>query len=140
MPQFGRNTIPVLRLRVLYFPFILLAFVAGLTTHVLKRHLPGFVGENLPDTMWALWVFLMIAFIWPRVGTVRAAGYALLFAYLTEFSQIYHAPGLDRFRATTIGHLILGDTFQWSDLGCYTVGILTGAALDVWLRHRYRQR
>ena len=133
----ARTAIPVLRLRILYLPFIMMAFFAGLVTHFLKRHLPSFIGENLPDTLWALWVFLMIAFVWPRAGTWRATLHALAFAYLTEFSQLYHTPSLDRFRATTIGHLILGDTFQWSDLVCYTVGIAGGVAIDVWLRRRH---
>ena len=49
---------------------------------------------------------------------------------IIEISQLYHAPWIDSIRATTLGGLILGFGFLWSDLICYTVGIVIGAIID----------
>ncbi len=41
-----------------------------------------------------------------------------------ELSQLYHAPWIDSIRQTTLGGLILGFGFLWSDLACYALGVL----------------
>jgi len=66
---------------------------------------------------------------------VRAALIALAFSFLIEFSQFYHAPWIDAIRATTIGGLVLGFTFVWRDLLCYTVGVGLGLLIDMWLNN-----
>lgn len=119
-----------------YLVAVLIAFLGGLTTHFAAKHLPRFVAEHVPDTLWALWVYLGIVYLAPRLSLWRAIGYALAFSYAIETSQLYHAPWLDSIRATLLGKLILGDTFSWSDLGCYTIGIAGGAWLDVMLQAR----
>ena len=55
---------------------------------------------------------------------------SLLFCYAIEFSQLYKAPWIDNLRHTLFGRLVLGDTFLWGDLLCYTVGIAIGVLLD----------
>ena len=49
---------------------------------------------------------------------------ALVFSYLIEISQLYHAPWIDAIRSTALGGLVLGFGFLWSDILCYTVGVL----------------
>lgn len=126
----------ILRHRLAYLPALVIAFLTGMATHFLARHLPRFVANYVPDTLWALWVVMMIVFLWPRLSTLRAVVYALGFAYIIEATQLYHASWIDAFRATILGHLILGDTFHWADLLCYTIGILGGALIDLTLRRR----
>ena len=55
---------------------------------------------------------------------------ALVFSYLIEISQLYHAPWIDAIRATALGGLVLGFGFLWSDILCYTVGVLLGIIVD----------
>lgn len=55
---------------------------------------------------------------------------ALVFSYLIEISQLYHAPWIDAIRATALGGLVLGFCFLWSDILCYTVGVLLGIIVD----------
>ena len=50
--------------------------------------------------------------------------------YAIEFSQLYKAPWIDNLRHTLFGRLVLGDTFLWTDLLCYTGGIATAIWID----------
>jgi hypothetical protein len=55
-------------------------------------------------------------------------------AFLVEISQLYHAPWIDSIRQTTLGALVLGFGFLWTDLVCYTVGIATGSLTEWGIR------
>ena len=49
--------------------------------------------------------------------------------YLSEKDKniiLYHAPWIDNLRQTTLGGLVLGFGFLWSDIFCYTIGIIIG--------------
>ena len=46
-------------------------------------------------------------------------------------SQLYHAPWIDSIRHTTLGGLILGYGFLWSDLACYAVGVGLGVVIEI---------
>jgi hypothetical protein len=56
-------------------------------------------------------------------------------AFLVEISQLYHAPWIDSIRQTTLGALVLGFGFLWTDLVCYSVGIATGSLAKWGIRH-----
>jgi hypothetical protein len=43
---------------------------------------------------------------------------------------LYHAPWIDSIRGTTLGGLILGYGYLWSDLACYAVGVGLGALME----------
>ncbi|MEG2290515.1 MAG: DUF2809 domain-containing protein [Clostridium sp.] len=59
---------------------------------------------------------------------------ALIFSYGIELSQLYQGQWINVLRDTTIGGLILGHGFLFSDLICYTVGIAIGIIFEVILR------
>ena len=44
---------------------------------------------------------------------------------------VYHAPWIDSIRQTTLGGLILGFGFLWSDLACYAAGVGLGVILEL---------
>ncbi len=72
-----------------------------------------------------------IAALWARAAsTARLAAASLAIAYAVEFSQLYRAPWLDAIRADRLGGLALGQGFLWSDLVCYTLGVMLAAAVD----------
>lgn len=48
---------------------------------------------------------------------------ALAICYGVELSQLIQVSWLVAIRRTTIGHLILGQGFLWSDLVAYTIGV-----------------
>lgn len=92
--------------------------------------LPPFLTKYGGDALWALVVFFGLAFLLPKITTLRLSGIALGFAWLVEFSQLYHAPWIDAIRAVRLGHLVLGSTFNWPDLPAYAVGVALGAIID----------
>ena len=105
----------------------------GLASRRYAALLPEFLAEYAGDTLWAVMAFLGFGFIFRRWSILRVSATALLFSYAVEISQLYHAPWIDTVRHTWLGGLILGFGFLWSDILCYTVGVMLGAAVEVAL-------
>jgi hypothetical protein len=63
-------------------------------------------------------------------GRVHFGGIGARLATTTCLLRLYHASWIDSLRDTTFGGLVLGFEFVWSDLVCYTVGIVFGAIID----------
>jgi len=57
-----------------------------------------------------------------------------------ELSQLYHAPWIDPIRRTTLGGLVLGFGFLWSDLACYAAGGGLGVLIEMLRRGGRRDR
>lgn len=115
-------------------PAYAIAFVAivllGLGSRRFGAHLPALVAAYGGDTLWAAMVFVGLGILAPRTGTRTLAGVALAIAYGDEISQLYHAPWIDAVRHTTLGGLVLGFGFLWSDIVCYTIGIAAAAFVE----------
>ena len=105
----------------------------GICSRRCSAYLPAFVSQYAGDTLWALVVFLGFSVIAPALATSRRAGLAIGTSYAVEVSQLYHAPWIDALRHTTLGGLVLGFGFLWSDMLCYTVGVAVGAAVEYML-------
>ncbi|WP_106141029.1 DUF2809 domain-containing protein [Spirosoma oryzae] len=125
----------IARHRFVYGCLLLSALLLGLAS---RRFLGDitFVKLYVGDSLWALMVFFGFAVLFPRWPTRTTAVVALLFCFGIEFSQVYHAPWIDAIRATTLGGLVLGFSFVWSDLLCYSVGIAVGVFIDGWVVRR----
>jgi hypothetical protein len=52
---------------------------------------------------------------------------ALALSVAVELSHLCHAPWIDSIRHTTLGGLLLGIGYFWSDVACYALG-------SVWSR------
>lgn len=115
---------------LLWMILIAQAAILGLGSRRFASHLPGFVASYAGDTLWALAAFLSIGLLLPRTSTGRVALLALSFSIFIEISQLYHAPWIDSVRRTTMGGLILGYDFVWSDLACYAVGVGLGVLIE----------
>jgi hypothetical protein len=81
--------------------------------------------------MWALAAFAGIGLLLPRSSTGTIALLAMALSVAVELSQWYHAPWIDSIRQTTLGALILGFSFLWSDLACYAAGVGLGVLLEL---------
>ena len=114
---------------------ILIALVCllGIGSRRFAHLLPGFVAAYAGDTLWALAAFLGIGVVLPRASIATIAGLAMSFSVAVEISQLYHARWIDSIRQTTLGGLILGYGFLWSDLACYTVGVGLAVMIDIGL-------
>lgn len=128
------------RNRFVYAGLTLLVLLLGLAS---RRFLGdvSFSRAYVGDALWAMMVFFGFAVFFRRWSTKAVAATALLFSFGIECSQLYHAPWIEQVRATRLGGLVLGFSFVWSDLLCYSVGIALGVLLDQYLvPARYRVR
>lgn len=124
----------VTRARVIHTFLTLIVVAAGLATRLIKRRYPV-LGDAAGDALWATMVFLLLGLFFPAVNVWKRAALALAISFAVEFSQIYHAPWIDRIRARPLGAMILGSTFVWMDLVNYAAGVGLGLGLD-WLMLR----
>ncbi len=102
----------------------------GLASRRYAHSLPTWLGEYAGDTLWALMVFFGFGFLLPRLTTKQISLLALAFSFLIELSQLSQAGWLLSLRSTRLGGLVLGYGFLWSDLICYSVGVLIGIILE----------
>jgi len=118
------------RNRYIYSLLLMVTVAAGLASRHFLGILPQWVQLYMGDTLWALMVFLLIGFVFKRKSTLWVAVAALAFSYGIEISQLYHAPWIDALRANTLGGLVLGFGFLWSDMVCYTTGVAFGYIME----------
>lgn len=107
------------RRRIYYAFAILILVVLGL----LSRRF-DFIHVEVGDAVWAMMVFCLGRFLFPNIKLACVAIMALAFSFIVEFAQLIMLPWLVEIRSTTLGHLILGQGFEWIDLLAYTIGIL----------------
>ncbi|MCY8512237.1 DUF2809 domain-containing protein [Bacillus atrophaeus] len=116
----------------------------GLLSRKILDVLPDVLNIYAGDALWALMIFLGTGFVFHTIKTSWAGLISLAFCYLIECSQLYHADWIDRIRDTTLGGLVLGYGFLWSDLGAYTIGIGIGVVIDItcrdFMRHKLKHR
>lgn len=113
--------------------YLAVAFVIILTGLASRRYgdlLPGFIAKYSGDTLWAAMVYFGLRFLAPSVSLLKTAAISLLFSYCIEISQLYQADWANTVRSTTLGALIFGHGFLWSDMLCYTVGVLLSTVAD----------
>lgn len=103
----------------LYYLFYLLGTIGlGLLSRSIKG-IPMFMG----DLLYAIMIYFVMHFLFPKAKARTIALVSLLVCYVIETLQLYQADWIVNIRSTTIGHLILGQGFLWSDIAAYTFGI-----------------
>ncbi|WP_144611606.1 DUF2809 domain-containing protein [Bacillus cereus] len=124
------------RNRLLYALFTIVVIILGLYSRKFAFALPHLLNDYLGDALWALMIFTVFGFLFPKIETKKVAFISLLFCYGIEVSQLYHAEWIDSIRATTLGGLVLGYGFLWSDLVAYTIGVGVGILCEFILRKK----
>lgn len=120
--------------RLTFMTAAVAVMLAGLGSRMRWPHLPASVAEYAGDTLWALMLFLLVSTLLVGRPIWTRAAISLALAFLVEISQLYHAPLIDSIRQTTLGGLVLGFGFLWTDLVCYSVGIATGSLTEWGIR------
>ncbi len=121
---------PVRRRPGIQLGSLVITILLGLGSRQHAWALPTIVSTYAGDSLWALALFWFLGLIMAHMSTARVAAMALGLSLLVELSQLYHAQWIDSVRQTTIGGLILGFGFLWSDLACYAAGVGLGVALE----------
>ncbi len=126
-----QNQNPPNRNRYLYIILMLFVIGSGLASRKYHGIFPTEFGKYPGDALWALMVFLGLGILQPTASIFGLAVTALCISFLDEFSQLYQAPWINSIRSTTLGHLVLGSTFNWPDLLAYTVGVSCGVLFEI---------
>lgn len=118
--------------RLTYSAATALAILLGLASRAWPAMFPALLGKYPGDAFWALMVFFALRTLTPSARIRTHAILALGIAYAVEFSQLYQAPWINAIRATTPGHLVLGQWFGWMDLIAYASGIGLGIVFAIF--------
>jgi len=121
---------PETRLRAAYVASALVTIAVGLAVHYGGTRLPLAARDVLGDALWAIMLTWWVSALWPRLARSARAAIALGTCFAVELSQLYHTPGLDAARRTTLGQLILGNGFDPRDLAAYALGVLAAVAIE----------
>jgi hypothetical protein len=119
------------RNRKIYLLLIPLVMALGILSRKFSYLLPDVINTYLGDAIWATMIYVMMAFVFANKLPKQIAVFSLLFCYAIELSQLYQAPWINAIRSTTIGALVLGSGFLWSDLLAYALGILSVTLLEM---------
>ena len=123
-----------------YLAAAVATMIVGLGSRMFQAYLPSFLAEYAGDTLWALMLFLFVSALLADRPIPTRAAISLALAFLVEISQLYHAPWIDSIRQTTLGGLVLGFGFLWTDLVCYSVGIALGLVFESTIAARIQRR
>lgn len=107
----------------------------GLTIHTFMA---GAVGDFLADAAYAVLIYLLVAAIAPRLGSVAVFVISTLFCFAIELAQLSDIP-LKLAEAIPAAALVFGTTFVGKDLIAYLLGGLVVAAIDVAVRRAERK-
>ena len=124
------------RNRVVYALFTIVVIILGLSSRKFAFALPHLLNDYLGDALWALMIFTGFGFLFPKTETKKLAFISLMFCYGIEASQLYHAEWIDSIGGTTLGGLVLGYGFLWSDVVAYTIGVGVGILCEVIFRKK----
>ncbi len=113
------------RNRSFYFFITLFVVLIGILSRKIDS-IPLFVG----DVLYAMMVYFGCRVLFVHSVYSKKILVPLVICYLIELQQLSDASWLVSIRNTTLGHYVLGQGFLWSDLVCYTLGVLLAFGLD----------
>ena len=105
------------------FGLALLLIAVGLVWRLVPLGMPGWVVKYGGSALWAAMVYWLVAGAVPGWRASRVGVTAASIASGVEGFKLVHAPGLDAFRLTLAGRLLLGRVFSGWDLMVYGVTI-----------------
>ncbi|QNE34613.1 ribosomal maturation YjgA family protein [Leifsonia shinshuensis] len=122
----------VSRRRIFLIVAAVATIAAGLTVH---ETVDSWAGAFAGDALYAVLLFVLVAVAAPRAPSAVVGGVAFALSAVVEFTQLTGVPA--HLSATVPGvELVLGSTFQRSDLLAYAIGAALAAAVDAAVRRR----
>ena len=121
------------RSRATYLALAVVTILVGLLVHLRGAVLGPVIRDMAGDALWAAMVTWWVGVLSPASRPVVRGAAAYVVCVGVELSQLWHLPALDAVRATTVGHLVLGEGFDLRDLAAYAFGVAGAMLLDVVL-------
>ena len=112
----------------------LVTVMAGPAVRMAPLGLPAVVVKYGGSMLWAVMIYWIVStglsqWRLPVVVTIAGA-----IATGVEFFKLYHSPGMDAFRLTLPGMILLGQGFSVRDIVAYWVAICVAACVDRGIR------
>lgn len=118
------------RTRSHYLLAVFVTIMVGLLSRRFPEILPSLLGKYPGDVLWSLMVFFGWGFVFRRASSLRIVLLTLATSYTIEVLKLWQSPWWFMIRHTTIGHLVFGHVFSWSNLVAYTVGAMLGLLFE----------
>jgi hypothetical protein len=96
--------------------------------------LPAVVVKYGGSMLWAAMIYWVVSAVCSRWRLASAGLVAGAIATAVEFFKLYHSPGMDAFRLTLPGMILLGRYFSVRDIVAYWVAIGLAAWVDGSIR------
>ncbi len=112
----------------------LVTVMAGLAVRMAPLGLPAVVVKYGGSMLWAVMIYWIASTALPRWRLPVVVTIAGAIATGVEFFKLYHSPGMDAFRLTLPGMILLGRFFSVRDIVAYWVAIGVAAWLDGRIR------
>jgi hypothetical protein len=110
--------------------------ILGLASRKYQSNFSDTINLYLGDAIWAMMVYFFFRIFAFKTSILKHGFFCLINCYLIEISQLYHSPLIDSLRNTTIGGLVLGFGFLWTDIISYSIGILAAISFDLYLSNQ----
>lgn len=98
----------------------------GIGTKLYTGPAAEWINDSLGGVLYVVFWILLAMLMQPGWPPARVALAVLLVTCLLEVLQLWHPAWLAPFRATFIGHALIGNTFAWLDFPHYVAGALLG--------------
>ena len=113
---------------------VLTTLGCGLSLRLIHLGLPSGVVKYGGSSLWALMLYWIVSTLLPTQYPLIVVLLTGTLATAVELIKLYHSPGLDAFRHTFPGVLLLGRIFSVKDVMVYWTSIAIGAAADSSIR------
>ena len=102
----------------------------GLVCRFVPLGLPAVIVKYGGSSLWAAMVYWLVACALPRLAPVTLGLLAAVAATGIEFVKRIQTPGLNAFRDTFAGKVLLGRHFSYTDIAVYVAAIACAAWVD----------
>jgi hypothetical protein len=102
--------------------------------------LPWGVSKYGGSALWAVMIYWVLALASPQWRPLKLGAIAAGTSIAVEFGKLYRSPGMDAFRLTLAGKLLLGRFFSGWDIVAYLAGIGIVTAFDAWVLSKRKVR
>jgi hypothetical protein len=119
-----------------YFLLTILLFIAEVliaTTFKKVFFLRAYFGDVLVVIL--IYTFILSFF---QLQKAKLIFRIFIFSCVVEFLQYFHFGELLGFKNNKIAMVVLGNSFSWIDITCYTIGCLSIWLLDVNLKNKFK--